>query len=175
VTLERSSHDESGHGVSSMDQDPTNDASEVTVRNPSIDAMDTLIGEWSVTLSDAFFLEPDEQPQYGEAVFRWVGEAFVEMTGAMRGEPTWHFVFGRSDPNEQLVALYHDPRPTSRVFDMTYADGTWTMLREDPDFHQRFVATVTGDRIEGVWEASEDQGATWRKDFDLTFERVRGG
>ena len=46
------------------------------------------------------------------------------------------------------------------------------MRREDPDFYQRFVATVDGDRILGHWDASEDQGATWRKDVDLTFERV---
>ncbi|MEV0560903.1 hypothetical protein [Dactylosporangium sp. NPDC050588] len=41
------------------------------------------------------------------------------------------------------------------------------MLREDPDFHQRFVATVTPDRVAGHWDASDDGGVTWRKDFDL--------
>ena len=38
--------------------------------------------------------------------------------------------------------------------------------------HQRFVADVEPDRIRGRWEASEDQGRTWRKDFDLTYERA---
>jgi hypothetical protein len=90
----------------------------------------------------------------------------------MEGAPLWHFVFGRSDPNEQLVALYHDPRPTSRVFRMAFSDGEWRMLREDPDFHQRFVAAVTPDRIDGHWDASEDAGSSWRKDFDLILERV---
>jgi hypothetical protein len=83
----------------------------------------------------------------------------------------WHFVFGRSDPDEQLIAPSHDPRPTSRLFRMNVGNGEWRMLREDPDFHQRFVALVTPNRIEGHWEASDDGGATWRKDFDLTFER----
>jgi hypothetical protein len=55
---------------------------------------------------------------------------------------------------------------------MTVADRQWTLLREDPDFHQRFVATVSPDRIDGRWDASEDQGTSWRKDFDLIFERV---
>jgi hypothetical protein len=46
------------------------------------------------------------------------------------------------------------------------------MVREDPDFHQRFVAdVVTGDRVEGRWEASEDEGRTWRTDFDLLSTR----
>jgi hypothetical protein len=37
---------------------------------------------------------------------------------------------------------------------------------------QRFVAGVEPDRITGRWEASEDRGSTWRKDFDLVFERA---
>ena len=50
--------------------------------------------------------------------------------------------------------------------------GTWTLTREDPDFHQRFIADVEQDRITGRWEASEDEGRTWRKDFDLVFQRA---
>jgi hypothetical protein len=90
----------------------------------------------------------------------------------MEGEYVWHFVLGHSDPNEQLVALYHDPRPTSRLFRMTFTGDEWTLHREDPDFHQRFVAHVSADRIRGRWDASDDRGASWRKDFDLIFERT---
>jgi hypothetical protein len=55
---------------------------------------------------------------------------------------------------------------------MTFEDRQWMLVREDPDFRQRFVADVETDRIGGRWEMSEDQGHTWRKDFDLIFERV---
>ena len=75
------------------------------------------------------------------------------------------------DPGEQLFAQYHDPRPTSRLFRMTCNGENWSLIREDPDFHQRFIAQVTANRIDGRWDASEDHGATWRKDFDLIFER----
>jgi hypothetical protein len=142
------------------------------VRNPAIEALEALVGEWTLTLTDAWFLESRDVRQHGRATVRWLGEAFVELEGEMEAEPTWHFVFGRSDPHEQLLALYHDPRPTSRLFRMSLAEGEWRMLREDPDFHQRFVATLTPDRIEGHWDASEDEGVTWRKDFDLIFERA---
>jgi hypothetical protein len=54
---------------------------------------------------------------------------------------------------------------------MAFADGEWTLDRKDPDFHQRFIASVGPHRIVGRWEASEDLGATWRKDFDLIFDR----
>ncbi len=142
------------------------------MRNPAVDALGALVGEWSLTLTDAWFLESREIRQHGHASVRWLGDAFVELEAELEGTPMWHLVFGRSDPTDQLVALYHDPRPTSRLFGMTFAGDEWEMLREDPDFHQRFVATVTGDRIDGRWDASEDQGATWRKDFDLIFERL---
>jgi hypothetical protein len=47
-----------------------------------------------------------------------------------------------------------------------------TLLREDPDFHQRVTWTVDADRILARHEASEDEWATWRKDFDLTLEEA---
>jgi len=141
------------------------------LRNPAVDALDALVGEWKLTLTDAWFLESRDVRQHGRATARWLGEAFVELFAEMEGAPVWHFVFGRSDPDQQLIALYHDPRPTSRMFRVTFGDGRWQMIRTDPDFHQRFAATVTPDRIDGHWDASEDEGATWRKDFDLIFER----
>ena len=144
------------------------------MRNQRLDALDVLVGEWALTLSDAWFLESRDVRQHGHATVRWLGEAFIELEAELEGEHVWHFVVGRSDPNEQLVALYHDPRPTSRLFLMSFTDGEWTLTREDPDFHQRFVARVGVDRIDGRWEASDDAGATWRKDFDLTFERNGG-
>jgi hypothetical protein len=141
------------------------------VRNAAVDALDVLVGGW-LTLTDAWFLESDDVCQLGHAAVRWSGESFIELEAELNGEPVWHFVFGRSDPTEQLVALYHDCRPTSRLFRMTFGDGEWQLLREDPDFHQRFEAFVSPTRIDGRWEASEDQGRSWRKDFGLIFERA---
>jgi hypothetical protein len=69
------------------------------------------------------------------------------------------------------LKLSWDSRGVARVFGMTWGDGAWAVSREDPDFHQRFEATITPDRIDMRVEASEDEGKTWRKDFDLIFER----
>lgn len=144
------------------------------MRNPALDPLDTLVGEWALTLTDAWFLESRSLRQHGHASARWLDDSFVELVAEMGGRPTWHFVFGRSDAAGQLFALYHDPRPTSRLFRVWFGEGEWRMLREDSDFHQRFVATVTSDRIEGHWDASDDGGKTWRKDFDLIFDRESG-
>jgi len=58
------------------------------------------------------------------------------------------------------------------VFAMTFDDSQWVLSREDPDMFQRFIADMGPQRIAGRWEASEDHGNTWRKDFDLIFERA---
>src|SRR3954463_1885603 len=97
------------------------------MRIPALEAFDVLVGEWSLTLTDAWFLESRDVRQRGRATVRWLGDAFIELDAEMNGEHVWHFVFGRSDTHEQLVALYHDPRPTSRLFHMTYAGDEWTM------------------------------------------------
>ena len=88
-------------------------------------------------------------------------------------EAVW--VLSRSDARDSFIALSYDERGVLRVFDMTFtgAGGEWMLTREDPDFYQRFVGTVSadGNRIDTHPDASEDNGKTWRKDFDLTFER----
>ena len=141
------------------------------MRNEALERLGTLVGDWKLTMTNAWFLEPDFIGA-GWATFQWLGDAFLEMRATLgMDHGTWHWVIGRSDPREQLVLLYHDERGVLRVFHMTFAHGEWTLVREDPDFHQRFIATVKEDRIDGLWEASEDAGKTWRKDFDLIFER----
>jgi hypothetical protein len=143
------------------------------VRNEALSQLDTLVGEWDLTLSDAFFLDEGRAVLHGSASIEWLDDAFLVMRGAVGNADylTWTFVFGRSDSDDEFIALSHDERGTNRVFGMTFGDGEWTLLREDRDFHQRFVASVEPERISGRWEASEDQGSTWRKDFDLTYQR----
>ena len=143
------------------------------MKNETLTELEELIGEWTLTMTDASFLESRETEVDGTATIEWLGDAFLQMRGTLGMDPgTWNWVIGRNDPREQLVLLYHDERGVCRVFDMSFGNGQWTLTREDPDFHQRFIATVAADRIDGRWEASEDAGATWRKDFDLIFERT---
>jgi hypothetical protein len=143
------------------------------MRNETLAELDPLIGVWDLTLSGAWFLDTLETEQHGRATIEWLDDAFVLMRSSLEGEPTWDLIFGRSDAVEQMYALYHDNRGVSRLFTMAFDGRRWTLSREDPDFHQRFVAEVEPDQMRGYWEASEDQGNSWRKDFDLVFERVQ--
>ena len=142
------------------------------MRNPALQALDAIVGEWTVTLSNAWFLDSMETEMRGTATIEWLGDAFVVMRSVLNDEPLWDLAFGHSDAGETYTALYHDDRGTSRVFAMTFSEGHWTLAREDPDFHQRFIGEVEPGRITGRWEASDDDGRTWRKDFDVLFERA---
>ena len=145
------------------------------MRNEAIATLDGLVGTWSLTLTNAWFLESLEVRVTGEASFEWLDDAFVIWRwrlGGPDGDEPVEVVMGHSDARDGYTALYHDHRGVGRVFSMTWDGRAWTLLRQDPDFHQRFSATVEGDRIAGSWEASEDEGRTWRKDFDLTFVRA---
>jgi hypothetical protein len=147
------------------------------MRSRAMERLDVLTGSWKTTMQNAWFLEPADQKVPGTATGEWLGEAFVVWRWTMDGDvgkatSEMSVVIGRSDANDTYAALYHDERGTCRVFAMTFDGPHWTLLREDPDMFQRFVADVEPERIAGRWEASEDQGATWRKDFDLTFERA---
>jgi hypothetical protein len=142
------------------------------MRNDALAALDDLVGTWELTMTGAWFLDSLDTEVPGRATFEWLGESFVAMHADLGGDPAWELVFGRSDAREAYTALYHDDRGVARVFAMTFTPTEWTMTREDPDFHQRWVARRDGDRIVGRWDASEDAGTTWRKDFDVIFRRA---
>jgi hypothetical protein len=142
------------------------------MKNERLELLGGLVGSWRLTLSDAWFLEPAGTEVHGSATVEWLGDAFLVMRCDLDGELT--MVFGRSDANDAYTALYHDDRGVCRVFAMTFDGSDWTLAREDPDFHQRFIGEIGPDRIAGRWEASDDQGKTWRKDFDLAYDRVTG-
>lgn len=141
------------------------------MRNPALAELGVLLGDWDLTMRGAWFLDSPDTEVRGRATFAWIGEAFVAMRSELGGDPAWDLAIGHSDARGSYTALYHDERGVSRVFAMTFSPTAWTLVREDPDFHQRFVGERHDDRIVGRWDASEDQGRTWRKDFDLVFER----
>ena len=147
------------------------------MRNEAMEQLNTLVGRWRTTMKNSWFLEPDDLEVPGSAIVEWLGDAFVVFRWTMEGDvgtatSEMVMVLGRSDVNGVYSALYHDERGVCRIFVMTFSASQWTLTREDPDMFQRFIADVEPDRIAGRWEASEDRGSTWRKDFDLFFERA---
>jgi hypothetical protein len=147
------------------------------VPNEAMQQLDVLVGSWRATMQNAWFLEPADRVVPGAARGQWLDDAFVVFRWTMNGDvggatSEMVLVIGRSDANDAFTALYHDERGVYRAYSMTFDGPHWELSREDPDMFQRFVADVAPGRIAGRWEASEDHGSTWRKDFDLVFEPV---
>ena len=162
------------------------------MRNQHLERVgDIFVGSWSVTIINQRWLDDPSATTNGRAEGRWLDDGFVELRAWFEGEgselfgdtanglpddlgePGLHFVFGRSDAQDRFVALSHDERGVLRVFDLSLDGDKWTLHRADPDFHQRFVGRVEdgGARLVAHPDISEDGGATWIKDFDLTFTR----
>jgi len=101
--------------------------------------LEPLVGDWDVTLTHAWFLDSLDTEIHGTATIEWYAAAFVLLRStwqgrtAEQGGSAWAMAFSRNDPRDTFVALYHDDRGVSRVFDVTFAAGEWTLLREDPD------------------------------------------
>jgi hypothetical protein len=74
-------------------------------------AVEQLLGEWTLTMSNAWFLSGTETQ--GPAVFEWLGDVFIVMRSELAGEPAWDFVIGHNDPHDRYVVLYHDERGVS--------------------------------------------------------------
>jgi len=138
--------------------------------NPALDALRFLVGEWDMELSDASFLPDPDAKVNGSVSFEWIEQA---MALVMRmGTATW--IIGRDEAEPGYHVLYADERGVSRVYLMSFSDGTWRLWRDTPEFSQRFEAQVSGDEAEinGEWRKSSDGGTTWEHDFNVRYRRA---
>ncbi len=148
-----------------------------TARKAALQRLDVFIGEWRLGLGHAIPLQEN-------------GGARSIFEGALDGQ----YLLQRSaipDPNfpnglaivayepsmEAYTQHYFDSRGVVRLYAMTFRDGTWTLLRDSPDFtpldfSQRFKGRFSADgkTILGTWEI--DDGSGWKKDFDLIYSRA---
>jgi hypothetical protein len=137
-----------------------------------LESLDILVGEWDMTTS----LAPDGGPR-ARTTFEWLsGRQFLIQRWAVDhpAAPDGIAVIGFDAQRATLLHHYFDSRGVARVYEMSFADGIWTLQRlaAAPDFSQRFIGTVGDDAIDGRWESSTD-GTTWSPDFTLTYSRVR--
>jgi hypothetical protein len=147
-----------------------------TNRHPALERLEAFVGEWRV---EASF--PGSPP--GRAGFEWAvgGQFLVQRSEAPDPAPDSLAIVAYDDAADAYTQHYFDARGVVRLYAMTFDGSTWTLRRQAPDFspldfHQRFSATLRegGDAISGTWEMSRDEGATWERDFDLTYTRVVG-
>jgi hypothetical protein len=86
--------------------------------------------------------------------------------------PLASWVIGRDGARGDYTVLYTDGRGVSRVYEMSLSGDTWALWRNDPDFSQRFEASISADRrsVAGRWEKRTADGP-WEHDFNVLYSR----
>ena len=143
-----------------------------------LEHLNPFVGEWDLEVS-----LPSPSEVTARAVFEWTldGHFLLQRSEISIPEaPNALCVIGPDPRGDGYVQHYYDSRGVVRFYAMTLEDGVWTLVRESPDFselsfHQRYEGTFSadGDTIDGHWDISHDEGATWERDFDLVYRRVR--
>jgi hypothetical protein len=144
---------------------------------PAVEALEPLVGEWSI---EAGFAGGSPDDTRGRVVFEWMaGRRFLieRWEVAHPDAPDGIAIIGFDEGRQTLLQHYFDSRGVARVYEMSFADGSWKLSRTAPDFSplsflQRFEGILKdGDTvIEGRWETSKD-GSNWETDFDLTYTK----
>jgi hypothetical protein len=150
--------------------------SDKAVRHARMQLLSPFIGEWNVEVG---FAPGRAVP----TVFEWTldGQFLTQRTEIPDpAAPDSLMVIGADEDGDGYTQHYFDSRGVARLYAMTFEDGVWTLRREAPDFtplgfRQRFNGTFADDgrTIRGRFENSHDDGATWERDFDITYTKVR--
>jgi hypothetical protein len=149
-------------------------------RNPALDALEVLVGEWRMTAQFG-----DDPPVGGgedtSVVFEWMpGRMFlVERSTVPDPVPDALMIVGLDpDDDSRFVQHYFDARGVARVYRMSLTDRQWRLWRDEADFspldfRQRYTGDIADDgrTITGAWEICED-GKTWAHDFSLSYAKV---
>ncbi|MFD3619832.1 hypothetical protein ACFWWT_32275 [Streptomyces sp. NPDC058676] len=148
---------------------------DATARQAALKKLDVLVGDWVVEAEFAGL-----PPSVGRCVFEWTldGQFLLQRTQAPQPAPDSLAIVVVDPETGEYTYHYYDARGVVRLYSMTFADGTWRLLRETPDFsplpfRQRFTGRFSedGDTIHGVWDRSKDDSAAWEKDIVFTYRR----
>lgn len=148
-------------------------------RSPALERLEPFVGEWDV---DATFPSGGITGVTASSVFEWIldGQFLVQRSEVSHpAAPNGFSVVGVDADGETYTQHYFDSRGVARLYNMTFEDGEWTLMRTSADFtplhfQQRFIGRFSedGNTIEGQWQTSDDR-STWKLDFDLTYTRRR--
>ena len=139
-------------------------------RDPALQSFATLVGTWATQ---------GTHPQFdgvvtGSVTFEWLeGERFLIQHVHTEADafPDSISVIGAPEAGDGLVMEYFDSRGVRRTYNVSLEDGVLRIWRENPEFAQRFAATLGDDRFEGQWQLARSPGE-WRDDLKLTYSRV---
>ncbi len=143
-------------------------------KNPKLEPLTVLIGEWKTTGSHPFF---PGVVLTGKASFSWLENgAFMIMHTHINHEqfPDGIAIFGSDDSEEAYSMIYFDERTVSRKYISTVKNNVWTWWRNDKEFSQRYTCEIkdNGNTIVAKGEMCQT-GKYWEKDLELTYTKIR--
>lgn len=109
----------------------------------------------------------------GSITFEWLkGGHFLVQRSRNDHElfPDVVSVIGAAEAGDGLVMEYFDSRGVRRSYGISLDDGVLRMWRDDPEFAQRFSATLGRDAFEGLWQLARTPG-DWQDDLRVTYRR----
>ncbi len=145
--------------------------------------LDVLVGEWTM---EALFPNAPGGEGAGEdsparTTFEWLpGRQFLIQRWEVPhpAAPDGIAVIGFHQDRQTYLQHYFDSRGVARLYEMSLANGIWTLLRTTPDFSpldfsQRYAGTFSKDlrTIHGSWHSSTD-GTNWTQDFELNYTKT---
>lgn len=142
----------------------------------ALEQLEPFEGTWDVSV--AF---PGSEPMGGATTtFEFMdGGLFLvqRWTVPVPEAPDGIAIIGHDEGRGTLLQHYFDTRGVARVYEMTFADGLWTLERTTPDFSdlgfwQRFEGRFSADgrTIEGEWQINHDRtGSGWQHDFAMAY------
>lgn len=148
----------------------------LSTRKEMMERLGFFLGDWAVEITHPH-LQPD--PIRGVSRFDWLeGTYLIQRTQIDKTEfPNYTSIYDWDPETGHYVYHYFDSRGVTRLYQMTFEEGAWTLWRDKADFtplafFQRFIGTIddAGNRIEVVLEKSDD-GVSWEHDFKLVYIR----
>lgn len=145
-----------------------------------ISELEVFIGEWTVEVR-----LPDGHPAGGNggptptarSVFEWALDRkyLIQRSEVDHPDVPDAMSVYSADPAGGYVQHYFDSRGVTRLYSMTLAGDTWTLIRDRADFspldfRQRYVGTFSADsaRIDGAWEIAHP-GEDFAHDLTLNY------
>lgn len=148
-----------------------------TVVGKPLDELQPFIGEWTVEGRHVAF--PNAVIE-GRSVFEWWGDRTYLMHHSTFDHPDFPdsiSVVGATRPDGGLALHWFDTRGVHRVFDMTFANGVWSISRKavgPKDFDQDMRATFSADAntITSESRLREPGAHDMKPDFAVTYTRA---
>jgi len=130
-----------------------------------------LIGRWTTEATHPMF----DGVVPGSLALEWLegGHFIVQRSHNEHAAfPDAICLIGAPEAGDGLTMEYFDSRGVRRTYGIALADGVLRMWRDDPEFAQRYSATIGPEGFEGRWQLARTPG-DWRDDLRVVHRRAR--